>query len=726
MTKLGKWIIPLGIMMIFQMTTLAWARPSTRMVTQDEDDATITLTLESQFIEDDLNIPCLVHVLVLDEDVPFTVGDTIFISVKEDDLIGDDLLWTAEEVVTEQIVTAGQFERSYDCRFPAVGDALANVLEVYARVEVEKEACSGLFCQQDHLSTSNISLLKKTDDLAEEDDTSREGTVVEQRLISDRISTDSDWYQLEFAVQVELLARLETWLVGGDLELKLYDATLNLLASATPGSSDEAKSLRPPSSLSPGQYFLEVIPSFEGDFNFYDLYMVESEVMGDCVVGDIERQPCGLCGNQERVCNGGGEWSMWSSCIGVGACEPGSEESEGCGEGGNRNRVCGVDCQWMPYSECIQCEDGEMESCYTGPAEAAGVGTCVEGTRSCSRGQWSSCQGDILPRTELCDDGTDNDCNGLMDSDDPACAADLGDACSGNMCTEGLTCLSFPDGYCGGTNCSNCGADSVCGEVAGQEYCLQPCRGSTDCRSGYICAATGINGESVCMPPCMNDQDCGVGQICGVQRFCETAAILGDACTQSDQCASPWSCLTGVFPGGYCGGNGCGQCAAGGICGRVRGQEYCLEPCNAASDCRRGYLCAQQGMVGSFACVPPCSSDTDCGAGEVCGSQGICEVLTPGAGSCGLSGACAIGEVCGLDTQTGMRSCLAACSSDGNCGSDQVCGVEGFCVVATGVDVVSDLDSDSGCQQNTQHSAWWLMVVLMALAQSRFRPYFKD
>jgi hypothetical protein len=726
--KLSRRLTCLGSICILFLATSSWARPSIRVVTQTEDDATITLTLESQFIEDDVNIPCEVNVLILDDEVDFSEGDTILISVKEDDLIGDDLFWETEEIVTEQIVTAGQFERTYDCRFPSTGDALGNLLEVYARVEVDKDECSGIFCLQDHLSTSNISILKKTDDMAEDDDENREGTIVEQRLFADRISTDSDWYQLNFSFQVELLARLESLLRGGDLDLKLYDESLNLIASATPESTGEAKSLRPPSSLSPGQYFLEVIPSVVDDFNFYDLHVVESEVMGDCLVGDIERRSCGFCGNEERVCNGGGEWSMWSNCLGMGTCEPGAEESEGCGEAGNRNRLCSVDCQWMPYSECIECENGSVESCYTGSEEQAGIGACVEGTRSCSRGQWSSCQGDVLPRTELCDDGVDNDCNGFIDGNDSVCAAEVGDACLGDSCGEGLECLSFPGGYCGGGNCSNCASGSVCGDVAGQAYCLKPCTGPTDCRSGYICADAGSNGQSVCIPPCRSEQDCGVGQVCGAERFCETAAVLGDACDQSDECASPWSCLTGAFSGGYCGGTGCGQCGAGGVCGQVRGQEYCLEPCNASSDCRTGYLCAlQSGTSDVFACVPPCVSDADCGVGKECGMQGICEVLTPGAGVCGMSGTCAIGEVCGLDPQVGMQACLAACSSDENCGEGKVCGVEGFCVEASGVDIISDRsESDSGCEHSPKKTVWWLLMPLLVISMSRRRQYLNS
>ena len=37
------------------------------------------------------------------------------------------------------------------------------------------------------------------------------------------------------------------------------------------------------------------------------------------------------------------------------------------------------------------------------------------GTQLCTNGQWSSCQGAILPSAEQCGDGQDNDCDGQVD-----------------------------------------------------------------------------------------------------------------------------------------------------------------------------------------------------------------------------------------------------------------------------------------------------------------------
>lgn len=709
-------------------SSFAWARPAVRTVSQIEGDATLTLTLESQYIEGDSNVPCEVSVTILDENRAFTEGDTIDLYIREDDPIGDDTFWEVHETVSAAIVAAGVFERTYDCRFPAMGDAFGG-LEIFAKLEVNKQECGG-FCEatggEDRPSTANIYMNRTQDDAAEDDDSSRLGTLVEQRLISDRIAIDADWFELSYEYPIELLARLETHLIGGDLDLKLYNQSLDLIATASAEPDGEAKSLRPPSGLNAGTYFLEVTPRVEGDYNFYDLHIVESQVMGDCIAGNVESRPCGLCGQEERICNGGGEWGVWSACLGSGECQPGAEESEGCGEGGNRNRLCTEECVWGSFGSCIQCEEGAVESCYTGPAELAGIGACAEGMKSCSRGQWSSCQGDQLPRAEVCGDGEDNDCNGQVDDQDEACAGGIGEACSSSSCAADLECLPYPGGYCGGASCSACPSGSVCGEVWGQERCLAPCGSVNDCRSGYLCAPAGLGGQSLCVPPCRGDQDCGSGESCSSSGLCDTAMIneeasLGAACSVSDDCASPWACLTGVFPSGYCGGNGCGLCGTDAVCGQVRGQDFCLAPCASAGDCRQGYLCAPAGTSGELACLPACSSDMDCTFGQTCSAQGSCENAQISPELCaGVS--CSQGERCGMDPSDQMERCLPTCSSDDMCSDGLICGVEGLCTAASSV--VVRKAPEEGCQQSpSRHEPlfFYFMMIGILIRKVSFR-----
>src|SRR5690606_34524798 len=108
---------------------------------------------------------------------------------------------------------------------------------------------------------------------------------------------------------------------------------------------------------------------------------------------------------------------------GSGTGDDGDGEEDGSGEG------------TVPTGSC---EVGESESCYTGPADAAGVGACVEGTSSCEDGMWGPCTGEVLPGVETCN-GIDDDCNGTVDD-----GVDSGGACSTGMpgvCADGtMTC----------------------------------------------------------------------------------------------------------------------------------------------------------------------------------------------------------------------------------------------------------------------------------------------
>lgn len=708
----------------------AWSRPTMRSVSQDEGDATVSLSLESKYIEGDSQIPCEVSATVLGEGRPFAVGDTILIVVREDDVIGDDLLWETEVVVDAAIADVQQFTMTYDCSFPATGDALGS-MEVYAKVEVDKEDCGGIcegFGGEDTPSTPNIYMLRVEDDDAEEDDTSTEAVEDPERLTPDRVCRDADWFKVSFDYPVELLARLESHLVGGDLNLKLYDRDFMLLGEASEEASGDSKSLRPSSALQPGDYWLEVTPADVENFNFYDLYVVESQVMTDCAAGAVETRPCGNCGREERACNDGGEWGPWSSCLGMGSCTPGEEESVGCEEGGSRARLCDAMCEWGEFSSCVQCEDGSMESCYTGPSEAAGVGACVEGVRTCSRGQWSSCQGDELPRAEVCADVVDNDCDGLTDANDPECAAGLGDACSAGDCGD-LECLMGPfiGGYCGGSDCSSCGAGSACGEVAGQEYCLKSCLASSDCRGGYQCAPVGRGGAQVCVPLCSGNQDCGAGQVCNASRLCEEApsggeggsvgATRGDACLNT-MCESSLECLMGPFPDGYCGNQGCAQCGAGGACGVVGGESFCLKSCAGPTDCRAGYLCAPAGFQGEAVCVPPCASDAECGAGYACTEQRYCAASTS-LPACGAQGPCPDGQACADLTGSGELTCVPTCADDSQCAEGQACGSDGFCQALNPAPTPSAPQPEEGCQQNKSPTTLWLLALALGLSLRR-------
>ena len=60
-----------------------------------------------------------------------------------------------------------------------------------------------------------------------------------------------------------------------------------------------------------------------------------------------------------------------------------------------------------------ECTPGDVEDCYSGPAETLGVGQCAAGQRSCDGGGlWGACAGEVLPAAESCDSVGDEDCDG--------------------------------------------------------------------------------------------------------------------------------------------------------------------------------------------------------------------------------------------------------------------------------------------------------------------------
>jgi hypothetical protein len=67
------------------------------------------------------------------------------------------------------------------------------------------------------------------------------------------------------------------------------------------------------------------------------------------------------------------------------------------------------------------CTPGEEVPCYSGPAETAGVGTCVAGTALCGAdGTPEVCIGEVTPGTDHCRTPADEDCDGQL----AACTGD--------------------------------------------------------------------------------------------------------------------------------------------------------------------------------------------------------------------------------------------------------------------------------------------------------------
>jgi hypothetical protein len=61
-----------------------------------------------------------------------------------------------------------------------------------------------------------------------------------------------------------------------------------------------------------------------------------------------------------------------------------------------------------------QIDEGLTRSCFDADPAALQYPPCKEGIQRCLGGQWSACDGQIIPSAEICD-GVDNDCNGSID-----------------------------------------------------------------------------------------------------------------------------------------------------------------------------------------------------------------------------------------------------------------------------------------------------------------------
>lgn len=164
------------------------------------------------------------------------------------------------------------------------------------------------------------------------------------------------------------------------------------------------------------------------------------------------------------------------------------------------------DCDGQTDEGC-QCINGQTQGCYTGSPSTQGVGPCKGGTQTCAGGQWGSCIGQVLPKTESCNN-VDDDCDGSTDEGNPGGGASCSTGIPGICASGTLTCQS------GSLNCvqnQSASPTEICGNGLDDN-----CNSLTDEGCSGSCAhdkcVTGTNLASGC-EPC-------VTQICAVDPYC--------------------------------------------------------------------------------------------------------------------------------------------------------------------------------------------------------------
>ncbi len=532
------------------------ALPATITAIDVVDDATVSLVTWEQYIEGDARTRCEVSVVVLGNEVQFTQGDSVQVWVEENDIFRNDPMWQTEFNVTEEEVEAQRVERQFDCSASIPSD-LVSWPEVVALAEVVKEQC-GFFCLYDRPATSDIQIEPQTDDAAEEDDHSGVSVFVMSGHIENRLNRDQDWFEFTLADRGNVTLGAVHDGRYGRLDVALFNADNERIAE---GDDLPEQTVLQGRDLAGGTYRARVSPRQSNDFNFYDVRLILDSFEDSCDPGVEDVRPCGDCGSQRRQCGDNQHWGPFGDCEEQGECAPGDERrvacddrcgtlqefctevcswhrpSEACQssgvcslgetetrecEAGIEFRACDERCLWSEWSNCSarECEEGDMRTCYDGPDGSVGVGICREGRQRCENGLWNQCSAQITPSVELCADDRDNDCDGKRDDEDPECqyeGAELGSACLHTReCLGDLLCLGppqnpqFVDGYCGDDDCSSdldCGAEGVCANIFGANYCLRICDDIGDCRRGYLCALV-VPEIRACAPRCTVDDDC--------------------------------------------------------------------------------------------------------------------------------------------------------------------------------------------------------------------------
>lgn len=144
--------------------------------------------------------------------------------------------------------------------------------------------------------------------------------------------------------------------------------------------------------------------------------------------------------------------------------------------------------------EDCYCQLVDEQPCFPWPVDLTGIGICRAGVQRCMNvrgefglGDWSTCEGAVLPQVEICGNGIDEDCDGLdrpCQDPDPVGACVAGEVAScypGPPATEGVGICRAGERVCGGDGtwgpCEGAvlPSDEICGDEVDEDCDGQVC-----------------------------------------------------------------------------------------------------------------------------------------------------------------------------------------------------------------------------------------------------------
>ena len=296
--------------------------------------------------------------------------------------------------------------------------------------------------------------------------------------------------------------------------------------------------------------------------------------------------PCTKCGT--ATCQSSGQFG---ACSNQGICEPGQTETQTCNTTGTKARTCTTGCQWGGWGAC------SVPDPVCTASQTQGCGNC--GTKTCSGGQWSTCQNEGTCIAGQTEQQTCNTTGIQTRTCQSTCGWGNWGACSvtNAVCQNGQT-----------QTCGNCGTQTCTGGL------WAACQNQGTCATGQT-EQQSCNGSGTQTRTCQSS--CGWGNW-GACSSPNCICTSGPCCDGCNYYSSSYSCnQTYAY---QCEGSAAGQNAQQAI---VR--QYCsgnstscdgqsqqfgwstLEDCSTAQTCQM--LNGTPKCVGS-ACTDKFLSDT--------------------------------------------------------------------------------------------------------------------